>query len=101
MCAGHSQTDDGKATTVAHQYSHSRHNSCIGLTGNNCFNRDLEVDEARRLARENAKDIIACGFDVGRTFIFSDFDYVGGAMYRNIVRIQRCPSRPEPYLQGG
>ncbi len=51
--------------------------------------RDLEIDEARRLARENTKDIIACGFDVSRTFIFSDFDYVGGAMYRNIVRIQR------------
>ena len=59
------------------------------------------MDEARRLARENAKDIIACGFDVGRTFIFSDFDYVGGAMYRNIVRIQRCSLRPEPYLEGG
>ena len=35
------------------------------------------MEEARRLARENAKDIIACGFDVTRTFIFADFDYVG------------------------
>jgi tryptophanyl-tRNA synthetase len=52
--------------------------------------RNLDVDEARRLARENAKDIIACGFDVDRTFIFSDFDYLGGAFYRNVVRIQRC-----------
>lgn len=39
---------------------------------------------------QNAKDIIACGFDVSKTFIFSDFEYVGGAFYRNIVRIQRC-----------
>lgn len=38
---------------------------------------------------QNAKDIIACGFDVSKTFIFSDFEYVGGAFYRNIVRIQR------------
>lgn len=52
--------------------------------------RGLSVEEARRLARENAKDIIACGFDVRRTFIFSDFEYVGGAFYRNIARIQRC-----------
>ncbi|GAX84011.1 hypothetical protein CEUSTIGMA_g11436.t1 [Chlamydomonas eustigma] len=52
--------------------------------------KGLDVDEARRLARENAKDIIACGFDVTKTFIFSDFEYVGGAFYRNIVRIQRC-----------
>ena len=40
--------------------------------------KNLTVEESRRLARENAKDIIACGFDIRRTFIFSDFDYVGG-----------------------
>lgn len=52
--------------------------------------RGISVEETRRLARENCKDIIACGFDVRRTFIFSDFEYVGGAFYRNIARIQRC-----------
>lgn len=52
--------------------------------------RGLEIDEARRLARENAKDIIACGFDVNKTFIFADYEYVGGSFYRNISRIQRC-----------
>ena len=52
--------------------------------------KGISVEESRRLARENAKDIIACGFDVTRTFIFSDFDYVGGAFYRNIARIQRA-----------
>jgi len=46
---------------------------------------------------QNAKDIIACGFDVSKTFIFSDFEYVGGAFYRNIVAIQRWVST---YLQG-
>ena len=30
-----------------------------------------------RLAIENARDIIACGFDRSKTFIFSDLDYVG------------------------
>lgn len=39
--------------------------------------KDLTVDEAQRLAFENAKDIIACGFDVEKTFIFSDFQYMG------------------------
>lgn len=43
-----------------------------------CLWKNLTVEESRRLARENAKDIIACGFDIRRTFIFSDFDYVGG-----------------------
>ncbi|KAK9118440.1 hypothetical protein Scep_016533 [Stephania cephalantha] len=43
-----------------------------------CMWKNLTVEESHRLARENAKDIIACGFDITRTFIFSDFDYVVG-----------------------
>jgi tryptophanyl-tRNA synthetase len=39
--------------------------------------KDLKVEEAIQLALENAKDIIACGFDVEKTFIFSDFDFIG------------------------
>ena len=54
--------------------------------------KGLGVDEARRLARENIKDIIACGFDVTKTFICSDFEDVGGEFYRNIVQLQRCVS---------
>ncbi len=38
------------------------------------------------LTLENARDIIACGFDYDKTFLFSDLDYVG-TMYPNIVRI--------------
>ncbi|CAA0810656.1 Nucleotidylyl transferase superfamily protein [Striga hermonthica] len=55
-----------------------------------CMWKNLTVEESQRLARENAKDIIACGFDVSRTFIFSDFDYVGGAFYKNMVKIAKC-----------
>ncbi|CAM8961626.1 unnamed protein product [Rhodiola kirilowii] len=55
-----------------------------------CMWKNLSVEESQRLARENAKDIIACGFDVTRTFIFSDFDYVGCAFYKNMVRIAKC-----------
>jgi tryptophanyl-tRNA synthetase len=44
------------------------------------------------LVLQNCKDIIACGFDVNKTFIFSDFEYVGGAFYRTIIDIQRCVS---------
>ena len=60
--------------------AHTHHLSC----------RSLSVEESRRLARENARDLVACGCDVERTFIFSDFEYVGGAFYRNMLRIQRC-----------
>jgi len=43
----------------------------------------------RGLTTENAKDIIAVGFDFKKTFIFSDLDYIGH-MYPNIVRIQKA-----------
>ncbi|MEQ2291753.1 Tryptophan--tRNA ligase, cytoplasmic [Ameca splendens] len=39
--------------------------------------KDLTVEECHRFAIENAKDIIACGFDLNKTFIFSDLDYMG------------------------
>ncbi len=39
--------------------------------------KDLALDEARRLAVENARDIIACGFDLDKTFIFNDTEYIG------------------------
>ena len=38
--------------------------------------KDLDIEEANRLAHENAKDIIACGFDKEKTFIFSDLEYM-------------------------
>lgn len=40
------------------------------------------------IALENIKDIIACGFDESKTFIFRDCDYIG-TMYPNICRMQR------------
>lgn len=39
--------------------------------------KDLTVEQSMKLARENAKDIIAVGFDVNKTFIFSNLDYFG------------------------
>ena len=38
--------------------------------------KDLTPEETNRMAHENAKDIIACGFDIEKTFIFSDFEYM-------------------------
>merc|ERR1712232_725389 len=43
----------------------------------------------RHLTTENVKDIIACGFDKKKTFIFSDLEYVGH-MYPNICRIWKA-----------
>ncbi|CAH2055064.1 unnamed protein product [Thlaspi arvense] len=55
-----------------------------------CIWKNLEPKDSKRLGRENVKDIIACGFDVTKTFIFSDFDNVGGAFYKNMVKVGKC-----------
>ena len=51
--------------------------------------KDLTIEQCHGFALENAKDIVACGFDPDLTFIFSNLDYVGGQMYANIVRISK------------
>jgi len=51
--------------------------------------KDLNLEDCSKYTRENAKDIIAVGFDVNKTFIFSDLQYVG-TMYPNIIRIEKC-----------
>ena len=38
--------------------------------------KDLTLEQAHELAIENAKDIIAIGFDVNKTFIFADSEYI-------------------------
>lgn len=47
--------------------------------------------EVHKFLVENVKDIIACGFDVQKTFIFSNFAYMGH-MYPLVVQIQRLIS---------
>ncbi|KAM4899398.1 tryptophan--tRNA ligase, cytoplasmic isoform 2-T3 [Sylvia borin] len=53
--------------------------------------KDMTIEKAYEYARENAKDIIACGFDINKTFIFSDLDYLGtsAGFYKNIVKVQK------------
>jgi len=52
--------------------------------------KDLTLEETYRLAIENAKDIVAVGFDVHKTFIFADTDFVSGEFYRNVCKIWKC-----------
>ena len=72
--------------------------------------KDMKKDETKRLAMENAKDIIALGmeeiatyliwiesyftrlvsgFDINKTFIFSDFQHISGAFYENMLQIMK------------
>jgi len=54
--------------------------------------KDIKLEDSIKMAYENAKDIIAVGFDVEKTFIFSDLEYIGQcpAFYQNMIRIQKC-----------
>lgn len=49
----------------------------------------LQLDVFTKWGRENAKDIIACGFNPEKTFIFLDSQYMGH-LYPNVVKIQKC-----------
>ncbi|KAJ9106151.1 hypothetical protein QFC21_001294 [Naganishia friedmannii] len=53
------------------------------------FKPSAKLEENYKFGYENIKDIIACGVKLEKTFIFSDLDYVGGAFYRNILRIAK------------
>lgn len=50
--------------------------------------KKMTLREAHRLGKENAKDIIACGFDISKTFIFSNLEYMG-TMYPTVVQVQK------------
>ncbi|SPN98810.1 probable cytoplasmic tryptophanyl-tRNA synthetase [Cephalotrichum gorgonifer] len=47
------------------------------------FKDSLTFEEVLHFGMENAKDIIALGYDVKKTFIYSDLKYVGGHMLMN------------------
>lgn len=55
------------------------------------FKDNLEVEEVEQFSRENAKDIISLGFDVNKTFMFSNITYMGQgpALWRNVIRMAK------------
>lgn len=63
----------------------------IMLTDDEKFmhSQKITIEDAKRFARENAKDIVGIGFDPKKTFIFSDFQFVGGAFYENICAMAK------------
>lgn len=62
----------------------------IQMTGDEKFlYKPISLAQAEQYTRDNARDIIAVGFDVNKTFIFSDLDYIG-QLYPNILRIQKA-----------
>ena len=56
---------------------------CIMLTDDEkyLFKSNTSIEDVKKYTSGNAKDIIAVGFDLKKTFIFSDFEYMGGRFY--------------------
>ena len=52
------------------------------------FKRDLDLDDAIGFAYENSLDVIACGFDPKKTFIFSDVEYAK-TLYKTAIRVAK------------
>ncbi|EKM55956.1 uncharacterized protein PHACADRAFT_256928 [Phanerochaete carnosa HHB-10118-sp] len=53
------------------------------------FKHELKPEQTHDFAYRNARDIIAVGFDMSKTFIFSNYDFMGGAFYRNVTKVSR------------
>lgn len=53
------------------------------------FKDNLTLEQCKAYAYENAKDIIAFGFNPQKTFIFTDSEYYG-YMMDCILRVQKC-----------
>jgi tryptophanyl-tRNA synthetase len=51
------------------------------------FSENRTIEEVQSYTAKNAKDIIAVGFDPKKTFMFSDYEYMGGAWYKNVTRM--------------
>ena len=47
------------------------------------------IADMHKFVLANAKDILAVGFDLKKTFLFSDFKFMGGAFYENVVKVGR------------
>ncbi|KAI8591873.1 tryptophanyl-tRNA synthetase [Geranomyces variabilis] len=55
------------------------------------FNKkDLKLEDSLKYSQDNARDIMAFGFDPEKTFIFSNLGYMNPAFYQNVVRISKC-----------
>ncbi|KAI9833644.1 MAG: hypothetical protein M1819_003597 [Sarea resinae] len=51
--------------------------------------KNLTHEDVIRFSRENAMDIMACGFDVKKTYIFSDLESMGPAFYQNVNKMSK------------
>ncbi|KAJ3281572.1 tryptophan--tRNA ligase [Borealophlyctis nickersoniae] len=54
------------------------------------FKQELKIADVEKFTKENARDIMAFGFDPEKTLIFSNLTYMNAAFYQNVVKISKC-----------
>jgi tryptophanyl-tRNA synthetase len=54
------------------------------------FQPSLTFEATHRFGLQNAADIIACGFDIKKTFIYSDSEYLGGHFLMNVWEFSKA-----------
>ncbi|VDN17824.1 unnamed protein product [Gongylonema pulchrum] len=57
--------------------------------------KEHSLEEVKKMANENMKDIIACGLNPETTFIFLDTEYMCPAFFTNVLKI----SKKDPYFR--
>ncbi|GAB7350057.1 hypothetical protein MBLNU459_g0727t1 [Dothideomycetes sp. NU459] len=50
--------------------------------------KGAQLGDFIKYAHDNCKDIIALGFDVKKTFIYTDYEFMGGHFYQNITEFE-------------
>ena len=60
------------------------------------FRDNLTFEQVLQFSRENAKDIIATGFDMKKTFIYSDLKYLGGHFLMNAWEFSKVAYQNSP-----
>src|SRR3972149_2097973 len=53
------------------------------------FFKDGILEDFNKLTYQNARDIIACGFRLDKTFIYSNLEYMGGQLYSVTAKIMK------------
>ena len=77
-------------TGISHRLFSGVFSSCLFSDDEKfLFKHELKPEQTHEFALKNARDIIAVGFKLEMTFIFSDYDYLGGPFYKNVSKISR------------
>lgn len=54
------------------------------------FKGEYTLEQYIAFGEENTRDILAMGYDIEKTFVCQDTEYMGGVFYQNVCKIQKA-----------